>query len=233
MSADPAGFGLVNPMEQDNEGKLKAKQDYSIVEALNWYSYVSNNPVKYVDPTGKRRFLPVKRASEPVFSVTVYRQSSSWESTFNEGWSHENVGLDRMVVTNTASGNSITVPLQSVANQEGFPDTNTVVGSFELKRAESISFEGPELLIMNARTVHGAVIGPDGTGVDTDGSFMGASRWLVHSPRQGGLAQDDSAPFSGGCFIPTSYEEHMKLMNFLKDEGLTDNMVIKGQVVEK
>lgn len=79
---------------------------------------------------------------------------------------------------------------------------------------------------MNARTVHGAVIGPDGTGVDTDGSFMGADRWLVHSPRQRGRAQDDSAPFSGGCFIPTSYEEHMKLTNFLKDEGLTDNMVI-------
>ena len=127
MSADPAGFGLVNPMEQNNEGKLKAKQDYSTVEVLNWYSYVSNNLIRYIDPTGKRRFLPVKRASEPVFSVTVYRQSSSWESTFNEGWSHENVGLDRMVVANTASGNSITVPLQSVANQEGFPDTNTVV----------------------------------------------------------------------------------------------------------
>ena len=52
MSADPAGFGLVNPMEQDNEGKLKAKQDYSIVESLNWYSYVSNNPLKWIDPSG-------------------------------------------------------------------------------------------------------------------------------------------------------------------------------------
>ena len=42
MSADPAGFALINP----NRG------GYSVIEATNWYSYTSNNPVKYVDPTG-------------------------------------------------------------------------------------------------------------------------------------------------------------------------------------
>jgi len=39
-------------MEPDGEGGWKAKQSYSIIEAVNWYAYVSNNPVKYVDPTG-------------------------------------------------------------------------------------------------------------------------------------------------------------------------------------
>ena len=48
MSSDPAGFGLVNPMEDG-----KPRQGYSAVEAVNWYSYVANNPVKYIDPTGK------------------------------------------------------------------------------------------------------------------------------------------------------------------------------------
>ena len=52
ISADPAGFELVNPMEQDEKGKLVAKQSYSLIEGVNWYSYCSNNPVKYVDPSG-------------------------------------------------------------------------------------------------------------------------------------------------------------------------------------
>ena len=42
MSADPAGFELVNP---ENNEQL-------IISGSNWYSYTENNPVKYNDPRG-------------------------------------------------------------------------------------------------------------------------------------------------------------------------------------
>ena len=66
ISADPAGFELVNPMEQDKNGKLVAKQGYSLIEGVNWYSYCSNNPVKYVDPSGLEAGEPFESIKDAV-----------------------------------------------------------------------------------------------------------------------------------------------------------------------
>ena len=71
MSADPAGFGLVNPM--DGVG-------YSAVEALNWYSYVSNNPVKFIDPTGEQTATLTVSLPEitMVTQLSAFIQANPW-----------------------------------------------------------------------------------------------------------------------------------------------------------
>jgi len=52
MSADPAGFELVNP---ENNEQL-------IISGSNWYSYTENNPVKYNDPRGGVPVLVISAA---------------------------------------------------------------------------------------------------------------------------------------------------------------------------
>jgi RHS repeat-associated protein len=52
MSSDPAGWELINPMQEDDNGEFQMRSGFSIVESMNPYSYCSNNPVKYNDPNG-------------------------------------------------------------------------------------------------------------------------------------------------------------------------------------
>jgi RHS repeat-associated protein len=69
ISADPAGPRLMDPK----------RQGYSIVEATNWYSYASNNPLKYSDPTGLSGIAEEEESSHPMklweIEYEAYRQS--------------------------------------------------------------------------------------------------------------------------------------------------------------
>jgi RHS repeat-associated protein len=52
VSSDPSGFKLINPMEKDRNGQFQLRTGFSITESMNPYSYCSNNPISYRDPTG-------------------------------------------------------------------------------------------------------------------------------------------------------------------------------------
>jgi len=84
MSADPAGWELINPMDEDGEPvpngwpegfgpdpSVGMRPSYSVIEAANWYAYVNNNPVKYVDPTGEEITVQIHRVFGDNFHASI------------------------------------------------------------------------------------------------------------------------------------------------------------------
>ena len=88
-SVDPAGFWL------GNEEFLKQKTGMGLAgfladpQGLNSYSYVKNNPVKYVDPSGEWSFDEAMQAIEDFFKGVVY----SVADNFSYGWATINLKL--------------------------------------------------------------------------------------------------------------------------------------------
>ena len=53
VSSDTKAFQLISPMEKSKDGKFNQRSGFKIIESVNPYSYTSNNPVRYIDPTGE------------------------------------------------------------------------------------------------------------------------------------------------------------------------------------
>ena len=117
VSADPAGFELVNPMEQDKNGKLVAKQGYSLIEGVNWYRYCENNPVKYVDPSGMVGTLP--KGLQKLVKATAYVYKNRDSIAKVAVGSMKFAGGVAIAIAGSSGGAGITVGTGGVATAGG------------------------------------------------------------------------------------------------------------------
>jgi hypothetical protein len=82
LSSDPAGAELMNPN----------RKGFSLIESQNWYSYTSNNPVKYVDPNGNISGLSLASGitqqffsnPEPLGSPEMSEYTRQYDTVFNK-----------------------------------------------------------------------------------------------------------------------------------------------------
>ena len=87
----------MNPMN----ARGQPRSGYSIIEATNWYSYTSNNPIKYVDPTGLTGKYNIDRESNTItvsVEIEIYGEAATDEiaQTYKKGiedkWSKDSDG---------------------------------------------------------------------------------------------------------------------------------------------
>ena len=150
ISPDPAGFELVNPMEPDGEGGWEAKESYSLIEAVNWYAYVSNNPVKYVDPSGNDQlFFGIKdyigfiaaNTSDPSLTLLTAALgdkgsqqvvSSAVKTAMQPGLLIAAIGIDASAAFITEHGDEIAAGGSVIAFATGNPIAGTALAYLAL-----------------------------------------------------------------------------------------------------
>ncbi|WP_319561928.1 hypothetical protein [Marispirochaeta sp.] len=135
MSGDPAGYQLINPMNGDG----KPRQGYSIVEATNWYSYVSNNPVKYVDPTGMEKDYTIdyEQYNHQDFQIDYYYDNAKEPITVTFDGETHTVGEDLDFGDSVPFDAEFTVPEGSVLEIAGCDTRIIFDGSGEVNLPES------------------------------------------------------------------------------------------------
>ena len=250
LADDSLDFGyLGKPYNSDTELYDYGFRDYSpkiarfstvdpIRDGRNWYSYVVNDPVNYVDLWGLQ-CQSESDGEKHSISFTIYRDNNSKLSSTNK----EYRGLDRIEFRNNQTGETFNLyGTQTYVSNSNYSDKNTLKpfsGGFTIqylgnkKTSEDTlyggfdtKYKGPVFNVQNAYTVglnktneYGSIIG------DSDSTPI-----RIHS-NYNLVTNKEVSMASGGCPI-YQYEQIDGFVEFLEKNNVKQGDVIFGYIKE-
>ena len=209
MSADPAGWELINPMDEDGEPvpngwpegfgpgpSIGMRPGYSVVEASNWYSYTSNNPVKYVDPTGESEVYGTDITGSPIVDYPGRDLKSETEivttrkrmTRINEKEFYTDQ-LDVKIGNQTVFSRSVqsTADIEEPRLSERYGGRTLEPGTYDgLLKSSTFSYEKPIALVGNF-LIHPDLFTTDARREAQEKAGRSSGPW--------------SQPYSAGCLI--------------------------------
>lgn len=199
-----------------------------IRDGTNWFCYVNNDPVNFVDLLGLEVFY------------TIYRDIQSYDISTNRS-SPKNTYLDIGVLYNSNTNETVVFErVQSVANYPStdgggkelssvYNDTIKAGITFELKIGTTTNIaSGKAAVISNAMTI-------DGRKVDANGyteNALSEGRGLQHSNTNPKTNKDYNNPYSKQCIILPGQDNEL-FFELLQDWGVQDGQSIKTTIVNK
>ena len=207
-----------------------------IRDGSNWFTYVNNDPVNYVDLWG----LLASDGKNDKIKVYVYRNLASYDISRDRS-KPKNENLDTLILINNKTGDSLVVHhVQTVANYpstkpdgtpaaDSYPDTVAATSFSLVYKTTTNVASGPAAVISNTRTVSGKII--DEEGYTQAGNTSG--RTLLHSPGKPDGTGDYRHAYSQACFIPDTSEDNQKIFDTLEKWGAEDGDVFAGKVINQ
>ncbi len=195
-------------------------------------------------PQPMPHFVPEDNGAAPSVTIEVLRHPDSMSTVNNKNF--QNLGLDKVILFNHDTGESVTLTMQTVSTRTGTAGGTLAPGSFEITRgavggtslfgdndprplAEKRRDRDDVMTITGGRTMDGAEIRDSGIAYENGNRVSDPYR--VHRDVNDAKGRYTAGPTSAGCF--TDMGEGVHVMNAtLERWGIRRGDTVTGNILQ-